>query len=76
MIQPKIVLACVLLLGGFFSNALQPQNNKQKPNIIVILTDDQGWGDVGFNGSTDIPTPNLDRIAKEGVIFFHYSVSN
>ena len=76
MIQPKIVLACVLLLGGFFSNALQAQKNKQKPNIIVILTDDQGWGDVGFNGSTDIPTPNLDRIAKEGVIFSNGYVSH
>lgn len=39
------------------------------PNIIIILTDDQGWGDVSFNGSTDLPTPNLDELARSGVIF-------
>jgi arylsulfatase A-like enzyme len=33
------------------------------------MTDDQGWADVGFNGCTDIPTPNIDRIANEGVKF-------
>jgi arylsulfatase A-like enzyme len=40
-----------------------------RPNLIVIMTDDQGWADVGFNGCTDIPTPNIDRIANEGVKF-------
>ncbi len=39
------------------------------PNVIIILTDDQGYGDVGFNGCKDIPTPNLDRIADNGVKF-------
>ncbi|TMU57294.1 sulfatase-like hydrolase/transferase [Flagellimonas algicola] len=48
----------------------------EKPNIIVILTDDQGWADVGFNGATDIPTPNLDRLAAEGVIFSNGYVSH
>lgn len=40
-----------------------------RPNILIILSDDQGWGDVGFNGGTDIPTTNLDLLAKEGVVF-------
>ncbi|VGO19758.1 sulfatase-like hydrolase/transferase [Pontiella sulfatireligans] len=38
-----------------------------KPNLIVILCDDMGYADVGFNGCKDIPTPNIDRIAKNGV---------
>jgi arylsulfatase A-like enzyme len=40
-----------------------------KPNLIIILTDDQGYHDVGFNGCTDIPTPNIDSMAKQGVRF-------
>ena len=39
------------------------------PNVIVILADDLGYGDAGFNGSADARTPNLDRLATEGVRF-------
>jgi len=41
----------------------------KKPNLIIILTDDQGYADVGFNGSKDIRTPHIDSIAKEGTRF-------
>lgn len=40
-----------------------------KPNLIVIMTDDMGYGDVGFNGCEDIPTPHIDSIAANGVKF-------
>jgi arylsulfatase A-like enzyme len=45
-----------------------------KPNIVHIVADDLGWKDVGFNGATDIKTPNLDKLAAEGVKFTQFYV--
>ena len=42
---------------------------QESPNIILIMTDDLGWGDVGFNGNTHIKTPCLDQLASEGMVF-------
>jgi arylsulfatase A-like enzyme len=40
-----------------------------KPNVLIILVDDMGWGDAGFNGGKDIPTPHLDALAANGARF-------
>ena len=42
-----------------------------KPNIVLILSDDYGWGSVGCYGATGVKTPNLDRLAQEGRRFTH-----
>lgn len=45
------------------------------PNIIIILTDDQGWGDIASHGNPDIDTPNLDALAESGARFDRFFVS-
>ena len=48
---------------------------QESPNVIIVLVDDLGNADVGFNGCKDIPTPNIDKIASEGVKFTNAYVS-
>jgi arylsulfatase A-like enzyme len=47
---------------------------ERPPNIILILADDLGWGDVGFNGRTEWGTPHLDRLAAQGTVFRRWYV--
>lgn len=68
-----MVIASLLLVITLMA-FIQPFNEEHAvkeaaPNIIIILTDDQGNADVVFNGCKDIPTPNIDRIANNGVVF-------
>ena len=40
---------------------------KRRPNIVLLLVDDLGYGELGFQGNPEIPTPHMDSIAKAGV---------
>lgn len=62
-------LSALALTATALNPALARSDARQRPNIVLIVTDDQGYRDVGFNGSRDIRTPNIDRIAREGVRF-------
>uniref|UniRef100_UPI0011EBCA36 sulfatase-like hydrolase/transferase n=1 Tax=Pareuzebyella sediminis TaxID=2607998 RepID=UPI0011EBCA36 len=56
-----------------FQTPLDAQNASfKKPNVIVILTDDQGSVDLNVYGAKDLYTPNMDRLAKEGVRFTQF----
>ena len=70
--RSQLFLSMSILLGSMspvLPAHAQEEYRAYGPNIIVILADDLGYQDVGFNGCGDIPTPNIDRIAKEGVRF-------
>src|SRR5439155_15065589 len=52
-----------------------PQRAAARPNVLLIITDDQGYGDFGFHGNPKIKTPNLDRLARASVELERFYVS-
>lgn len=47
----------------------------ERPNVVVVLADDQGWGDLGVHGNTNLATPNIDSLARDGALFERFYVS-
>ena len=60
------VLFGVMLIFSLIGCSSPPPSHP--PNIILIMTDDLGWGDVGFNGNTTVQTPYLDQMAASGIV--------
>src|SRR4026208_377139 len=48
----------------------------ERPNIVFVLTDDMGYGDIGCYGGKFVPTPNIDQLAKEGTKFTQFYVAS
>lgn len=65
----KVIAA--LLIAWVLTSAV---HSSDRPNVVVILTDDQGWGDLSFNGNMNLSTPNIDSIARTGARFDRYYV--
>ena len=51
---------------------LKRDSTTDRPNILLIMSDDQGWGDTGYNGHPDLQTPNLDALRDAGMSFDHF----
>ena len=68
------IFCLALLLFNVVAVCAQ-HHSKTKPNIVLILTDDQGWGDLSVNGNTNLNTPNIDKLAEKGVTFDRFYVS-
>ena len=64
----KMPLAVVML--AMIANV----GDARSPNVLIVLTDDQGWGDLGIHGNANLSTPHLDSIAKQGVSFQNFYV--
>ena len=62
-----ILMPCLLALVGSHAAAT-------KPNVVLMMCDDLGWGDVGFNGNKTIKTPHLDRMAANGLKFTDFKL--
>jgi arylsulfatase A len=72
------MLRHLLALTAFtISSCTSPlvDDSKSPPNIVIVYTDDQGWQDIGVYGAEDFKTPNLDKLAKEGIRFTDFYVS-
>ena len=66
----RLLVFCV----SFIALSAQLASAAERPNVILIFIDDMGYGDVGFNGATGPKTPNLDRMATEGMKFTDFYV--
>ncbi len=76
------LVVCVLALGGLTSPFGLPGpapragvTAARLPNVVVILTDDQGWGDLGVHGNRNLATPRIDSLARDGALLQHFYVS-
>ncbi len=67
----KLILFLSLCFG-FFTPGISQNPPKNKPNILIILTDDQGYYDVSYYGTEDLQTPNIDALRKDGMRFDNF----
>lgn len=63
-----------VLLFAALTAACAASEPPPQPNVILFLADDQGWGDLGVNGNTNVRTPNIDALAQGGATFRHFFV--
>src|SRR5205809_3520148 len=66
-----LLLFWVIAAVGRPASAAEPA----RPNVVLILTDDQGYGDLGCYGAADLATPNMDRLARDGTRFTSFTVA-
>ena len=73
----KHILPILLTLTAslLYGDRVDVRDSKARPNIVMILTDDQGWGDLSINGNTNLSTPRIDSLARDGATFDRFYVS-
>ena len=76
LVSVTLILVMMLagcLLSGGDTAALA---DEARPNVILVMADDQGWGDLSSSGNTDISTPNIDSLAEAGASFDRFYVNS
>ncbi|MFO0956575.1 MAG: arylsulfatase [Isosphaeraceae bacterium] len=68
-------IAALLLLGVIGSDTAGPASGRARPNVVLIITDDQGYGDLSIHGNPVLATPSMDSIARDGVQLADFHVS-
>lgn len=66
---------CAAVVSVFFSFIIGVSAAERRPNVVVFLADDGGWGDLSVNGNTNLSTPNIDSLAKDGAMLDRFFVS-
>jgi arylsulfatase A-like enzyme len=61
------LILCTLVFSSLAATPASAESTAAPPNVVLIMTDDQGFGDVGLHGNPSIRTPHLDRFAREGI---------
>ena len=69
LIPAAVALACI----GCSTSESHPEG---PPNVVVILADDQGWGDLSLHGNTNLSTPNIDSLGHDGAMFDYFYVNS
>ncbi|MFM8982557.1 MAG: arylsulfatase [Spartobacteria bacterium] len=69
------LLPVVLAFAAFCGWAFAEKSESKRPNVLLVITDDQGFGDAGFQGNPILKTPNLDALAASGVRFTDFLAS-
>jgi len=67
--NPALIASCCIASAGL---AGCDKEKPGRPNIVLVMADDQGWGDMGYNGHSVLKTPNFDEMARSGLCFNHF----
>jgi arylsulfatase A-like enzyme len=74
MLSRLIAVFAVVVVAFCCARGVAQEKAGRRPNVIVILSDDQGWGDLSVHGNTNLATPNIDSLAKDGALLERFFV--